>query len=44
MDGYSITPEYTIEELAEMLADKEYTERRQILELADKIAASYYED
>lgn len=44
MDGYSITPKYTIEELAELLAELDYTERRAVLEQADKIAASYYED
>jgi hypothetical protein len=43
VDGYSITPEYTIEELAELLAELEFTERRKVLELADKIAASHYE-
>jgi hypothetical protein len=43
MDGYSITPEYGVEELAELLADLEHTDRRRVLELADKIAASHYE-
>ncbi|MFF8845517.1 hypothetical protein ACF08N_22795 [Streptomyces sp. NPDC015127] len=43
MDGYSITPEYTAEELAELLAELEQHERRRVLELADRIAASHYE-
>ncbi|WP_286329891.1 hypothetical protein [Streptomyces sp. MBT42] len=43
MDGYSITPEYTVEELAELLAELEQHERRQVAELADRIAASHYE-
>jgi hypothetical protein len=43
MDGYSIEPEWTVEALAERLAELEYGERRQALELADKIAASHYE-
>jgi hypothetical protein len=43
VDGYSITPEYSVEELAELLADLEHTDRRRVLELADKIAASHYE-
>lgn len=43
MDGYSIEREWTVQELAERLADLEYSERRQALELADKIAASHYE-
>jgi hypothetical protein len=43
MDGYSITPEYSVEELAELLAELEYVERRRVLELADKVAASHYE-
>lgn len=41
--GYSIAPEYSIEQLAELLAELEQHERRQVLELADKIAASHYE-
>jgi uncharacterized protein YdaT len=43
MDGYSIEREWTVEELAERLADLEYGERRRALEIADKIAASHYE-
>jgi hypothetical protein len=43
MDGYSIEREWTVEALAERLAELEYGERRKALELADKIAASYYE-
>ncbi|UFD98011.1 hypothetical protein PQC18_gp73 [Streptomyces phage Pablito] len=43
MDGYSITPEYTVEQLAELLAELEYTERREALRRADEIAASHYE-
>ncbi|WP_406192417.1 hypothetical protein OH733_05315 [Streptomyces griseus] len=41
--GYGIAKEYSVEELAELLADLEQHERRQVLELADKIAASHYE-
>jgi hypothetical protein len=43
VDGYSITPEYTIEELAELLAELEQHERREVLRRADEIAASHYE-
>ncbi|MGW3323902.1 hypothetical protein [Streptomyces virginiae] len=43
MDGYSIEPEWTVEELAERLADLEYSERRKALKRADEIAASHYE-
>lgn len=42
MDGYSIRPEYTIEELAELLAELDFTERRKVLERADQIAATHY--
>ncbi|AVO22561.1 hypothetical protein PBI_PAEDORE_78 [Streptomyces phage Paedore] len=41
--GYSIAPEYSVEQLAELLADLEHHERRRVLELADQIAASHYE-
>ncbi|MCY0933651.1 hypothetical protein [Streptomyces sp. H34-S4] len=43
MDGYSIEPVWTVEDLAERLAELEYSERRQAVELADKIAATHYE-
>lgn len=43
MDGYSIEPERTVEELAELLAELEHGERRRVLEVADRIAASHYE-
>ncbi|MFE4451438.1 hypothetical protein [Streptomyces sp. NPDC056796] len=42
MYGYSIRPEYSVEELAEMLAELEHHERRQALERADEIAATHY--
>lgn len=42
MDGCGIKHEYTIDELAELLADLEFTERRQVLEAADLLAATHY--
>lgn len=33
----------SVEELAELLAELEYTERRRVLELADQKAAEHYE-
>lgn len=39
----STTPTLSFGELAEQLANLEYTERRTILELADQLAASHYE-
>ncbi|MFJ6183745.1 hypothetical protein [Streptomyces sp. NPDC092295] len=41
MSGF-ITKEYSFEELAELLADLDHVERREVLELADEIAASHY--
>ncbi|WP_438470759.1 hypothetical protein [Streptomyces asiaticus] len=43
MDGYSIEPELSVEELAAKLAELEPDERRRVLELANRIAASHYE-
>ncbi|WP_436739948.1 hypothetical protein [Streptomyces sp. BBFR102] len=37
------TPKYSTEELAELLAELEEHERREVLRRADEIAASYYE-
>ncbi|ATI18937.1 hypothetical protein SEA_ANIMUS_73 [Streptomyces phage Animus] len=41
--GYSTTPEYTVEELAELLAELDQSERREVARRADEIAATYYE-
>ncbi|MGW6600584.1 hypothetical protein [Streptomyces sp. NPDC055036] len=42
MSGF-IAKEYSFEELAELLAELDHADRREVLELADRIAASHYE-
>ncbi|WP_432006325.1 hypothetical protein [Streptomyces parvus] len=43
MNETNAKPELSIGELAELLADLDYHERRAVLKRADEIAASHYE-